>query len=94
MTLEDDASISLHGGLFIEEICYRITNFVVCRDGRGLHRSLHVIIFKTSFVEQVWDFFPSHSFNSVTCSEFVGGYPWDFGIIGMVAFIMFVFLAV
>lgn len=73
----------MHGGGMIEGACYRATNFVVRRRGKGFHSQFHIVFFKTTIVERVWELLPPHVFNLITVSEFANGYPLDVGLIGM-----------
>ena len=82
MTIEEDASIYVHARMFLEGSCYRSTNFVVRRNGKGFHNRFHIVLLKTSLVERAWELLPTHSFNLMSASEFASGYPWDYGIIG------------
>ena len=82
MAMEDYSSIAAHRSVFLPEKCYRATNFVVRRGGKGIHRAFHIVLLASTTVEIVWELLPVHSFHLITVSEFANGCPWGLGLFG------------
>lgn len=74
VTIEDEASIYVYARMFIEDMCYRATNFVVWRNGNGFHSQFHIVLLTTFLVERAWELLPIHSFNLIIASAFASGY--------------------
>lgn len=80
--MEENSSIQAHKSVFVEGMCYRMTIFVVRREGKGVHRTFHIFLLKSSIVERIWELLPMHSFNVMSVLEFASCCSWELGIIG------------
>lgn len=81
VTMEDDEAIFVQARMFLEEMCYQATNFILRRHGKGFHDHFYIVLQKTS-----WELLPMHAFNLISVSEFVSGHLCAQGIIGVFFF--------
>lgn len=82
VSLEDEGTIGSLGNMFLQSMCYRMSNFIVRKNGKGFHSRFHIVLTRRSIVERAWELLPEHCFNLISVTEFARGVSVEGGVIG------------